>query len=622
MQRSTIAIDSSQMSYQYCLIVFSYILLSRGSYSEGAPLGHSPESCETVYLLHVVPYPDSDELAGWDRGLETIPAGQLAIRHINNRTDLLGDLKLELVNIPSEACERSVVFDSYAALYQQILNSSCIGGLVGLYCSIVTDTLVPPVSHDKYGYVQLTSATSPLLLNKVKFPYLFRSVATTAVFNKAMIAMMTNFNWSRVISIHDSVAFYFKSTANDFAKMIDGDDTKELLSTVPISPTEEFFPEAFRSLREAGSRVSYHAVTVEESRNIMCGAFKERLLWPGYVYVFLERTIQELTTLVSCTPHEMMEAVEGVFILKYRLQPTEDSTMVSGMPYSEYQWQYQAELRQLSDETGMNLQENEYGNSLYDQIWAYALAMNNSLDNISLPNGSFESTYKLTPGVRETLANQLRRLVFQGVTGLINFGEAQEVQTFVDVYQVRNGSAQLIGVFDSYDKNITFTSNFSFQNVPSDTFDTQRYLVPLWLGLFVITAQILLLFLVTANLVFIIWMRKKPEIKSSSVRVSVFVQIGCYFLCLSPVVFTILSSFPIGNTEFTLFCNLDQWLTILGFTIVFVSLFFRLLRIFHIFRSFRSTGKYWSDKYLLSYISMVCLISVLLLGAWTVFDIL
>ena len=47
------------------------------------------KSERVLHLLNVQPYPDNRIFAGWDKGFELIPAGHLAIKQINNRSDIL-----------------------------------------------------------------------------------------------------------------------------------------------------------------------------------------------------------------------------------------------------------------------------------------------------------------------------------------------------------------------------------------------------------------------------------------------------------------------------------------------------------------------------------------------------
>ena len=225
-----------------------------------------------------------------------------------------------------------------------------------------------------------------------------------------------------------------------------------------------------------------------------------------------------------------------------------------------------------------------------------------------------------TSSIREILAEELKEVSFHGASGRVNFGSEQEGRTYVDVFQIQNGQKKLIGIFDFFEKNLSFLGNFSFQDVPGDSFRTDYYLSPLWLGILVLILQALLGILITFNVVSLIYWRKKPEMKSTSIPISLIMLTGCYFLCISPVVVIVLSSLVNPEYTFNLLCNLKSWVSLCGFNIILVPLLFRLIRIYHIFGSFRTTGKYWSDKYLVLYITLVCSVEVLILVIWMAVD--
>lgn len=579
--------------------------------------------CHTVYLLNVMPYPDSDEMAGWDKGFELIPAGHLAAAHINNRSDILGSLKLEIVDIDSEACGRSLVTNGQFGLFENMMSTPCIAGVIGLFCSAVTELVVPLASHSMYGYTQLSSSTSPLLLNS-DFPYLFRTISSSKVFNLAMIAIMDYFNWSRVSVIYDSMGIYFDSTGNNFATLVDSVN-KSLLSTIQILPSSSRdISSIFETVNSVASTIGYYSVTVEESAAIMCEAFKRNQLWrDGHVYVFHERTIVDfLNSDVTCTREEMVTAIDGVFTLQYKLENSQSSGLIAGLSYETYLQEYLKELDKFAKETGMELEEgNEYANTLYDQVWAFALAINKSLDKVRLVNGSFEASYEATPKLRDVLTQQLKDVSFNGVSGQIRFGQEQETRTFIDIFQIRNGSAQHIAVFNSDTMNFSFEDGFDLQGVPDDMPKTVQYLLPLWLGATVLAVQTALLIMLIGNTVLLVYLRKSPEIKSASFFISLIIMAGCYFLCISSVLHAVYSSFYIANANvFLALCYMELWFSINGLNLVIVPLLFRLLRIYHVFASFRSTGKHWSDKYLICYIFLLCSVVLILLTVWNAVD--
>lgn len=602
-------------------IVFTGTLLSRRVSS--AEQNNSSAVCDTVYLLNVVPYPDDN--AGWDRGFEMIPAARLAAAHINNRSDML--MKIGVIDVESEACGRTLVTNGQLGIFELIMRTPCVSGVVGLFCSAVTELVVPHASHPNYGYVQLSSSTSPLLQNSTAFPYLFRAIHSSEVFNDAVVSLMDAFNWTRISLVHDSRGIYFDSTGNHFATLIKSSN-RTLVSSTPILHTRRDISDIFEGINDGGGTIVYYSVTVEESASIMCEAFKRNQLWDeGYVHIFQERTVEDMLNIsnrsdIDCDIEDMKSAVQGVFSLQFRLNTAQTSNLISGMSYEVYFQEYLRELRQFEIETGsMDLEGNEYANSLYDQVWAFALAMNNSLDELDLVNDSFKNAFRITPELRKVLTEKLKNVSFDGVTGHINFGEEQETLTSVDIFQIRNGSAHLIGTYSPSSMNLSFFVDLRQEDFPDDTPGRRLYLIPLWLGSLLLTVQGILLSLLIIDTALIVYLRKTAEIKSSSFYISLIIMLGCYFLCISTALYVLFSSVSMANSKvFKTLFYLDLWLSLNGLNLVIIPLLFRLLRIAVVFGSFRTTGKYWSDRYLVAYIFLLSSIVLILLIAWSTID--
>ena len=602
----------------YSLLVFSLLACAFVHRVPSAEASTTP--CNTIYLLHVVPYPDRAKLSGWDRGLEVIPAGHLATKHINNHTDILRDQKLEVIDIASEACAITTPLDGYVELFSKVASSEqrCVFGVIGFYCSSVTTITVPLLSHPGFGYVQLTSSTSPLLRNTEKFPYLFSVITSSQVYNRAIIAMMTEFNWMKISVAFNSLEIYFRSTGKSFAELIKNTPGVTLLANIPITRSRDQISRLFDGLVRKESRISFLSVSVEESSKILCEAFHRGFLWPGYVYILQEKELLDIISFnEKCSVEEMLLAVEGIFIYEYRLYVRNNTILSSGKSYQSYHKEYLEALDKFAKETGLKLMENEYANSLYDQVLAFALAMNKSMDKIDLKiNDSFTNIISLNPSIRHILAEELRSVSFQGASGAIIFDERQEAQTFLDIYQVKNGHKVLIGYFDSYEQEISFVYNFDKQKIPPDSFRRVPYIIPLWLRVPAMIIQgLLLTMLLISTLAFIYW-REKPEVKSTSLYISMVILTGCLLMCISPIVNNIFTT----SVTFTFICNVELWFSLNGFSILMVALLFRLLRIVHVFHSYHSTGKYWSDAFLLLYISLFSCVMVGLLLMWTVAD--
>ena len=617
-------------------VIFSLILGGSVASSENTRL-----DCSTLYLLNVVPYPDNGENAGWDRGLDLVPAGHLAAEQINNHSNLLSGYKLELIDIDSESCGRSTITKGVVNLYTElvtpILNdrSLCIAGIIGLYCSTVTNALAPIVSRPGVNYVKLAASTSPDHRYDPTFRDVFHTIASSSVFNEAVIKMMKTFKWKRIGLIHDALGFYFKTTSNDFARSVASLSDIELIVRAPIeispqsthgrfSIISDSITDAFNIINNQEVRISYWSITVDESSFLLCEAFKRNYLWPGHVYILQERSVNDiLITETSCTHAELIQAMEGVFLLQYRIYVENEVELYSGWTYEEFQQRYTDKLWEGSVNRTDKVKKNIYANSLYDQVWTFALALNSSLPDITARNLSFNN-YGIgnTESISDIIKAELSKVDFQGVTGRIMFDKNRSIPSFVDIMQIQNGEEILVGVYDPFHKNIT-RQKFP-DGIPDDTFQTIYTLLPLWLGGYIFVIQIILLCLITTNTVLLLWWREESEIKASGPILSIPIMIGCYLLCAAPIILVVKETILIhDNVTLLMFlCNLKQWSLSIGMDLIFATLSLRLLRLFHVFRSFHRTGKLWSDKYLFLYLLLICSVKVVLLFLWTYLDTL
>ena len=615
----------SRIYSETVLLVFLNVLIKIAVASidfSGSELhGSSNESCDTLYLLNVVPYPDKGPCAGWDRGFELIPAGHLATKHINNILGILDGYKLELIDVSSEACGRDIITEGLKEVYELMVNprSSCIFGIVSLYCSSVTDVVAPFIGHPKIGYVQLAASNSLPHRNTSEFPYLFHVIASSKILNTAVLTMMDKFEWMEINMVYDSNGILFINTASDFSEIIN-QNNKTLVSSYPLlngfsecsksTGTRFDITEVFGNAEQV--RITYLIVTSDASAVILCEAFKMDYVWPGFMYIINEQSVDEiLSKEVDCSREDMLKALNHAFLLKYQLITSNETMLRFGLTYEEYHQQYMEELSKLSNRSGMKLEANVYANVLYDQVWAFALAANESLQKINLFNSSInpDNIQEMTKN-REILTAALKKVSFEGVSGFINFGDKQEVQTIVDIYQVINDTEILVGRYDHDMNNIEFTKDFNIDDIPPDTFDTIYRRIPKWMEILFYTCDSVLIILIAFSTFSIIYLRKHPEIKSTSLLLSFIIIVGCIFLCVSPLLHTV-QNYAVNNpTTFSVLCNLEYWLFINGLNIIFVTLLVRLLRIYHVFRTFQVTGKYWSDKYLVLYITLISSVMV------------
>ena len=572
-----------------------------------------------LYLLNVQPYPDSRPFAGWDRGFELIPAGRLAIEQINNQSDLLPGYRLELIDIESEACGISVINTGRVNFYRHLVDpNSLVVGVVGLFCSTVTAAISPIANHPGIDYIQVAGSTSPLFQNVAAYPRLFQTISSSIVFNRATLRLMDKFTWRKISSVHDENGVFFTTTADNFASIINANHSLELVTRIPTSL--RFISETFTNLRQAGARIVYASLTVPEAANLMCEAYKGGFLWPGYVYIFHERTLQEfLESESACGERELTEALEGVFLHQYRLHAEAGDRLVSGWTYEEYHDEYLQRLTEFANATGMQLQDNSYATVLHDEVWSLALALNRSLEtlNISLADYGFGQTT-----VTNTIAENLDNVSFQGAAGYVKFNSYREAGSSVNIFQVQSGQPVLVGVYNPNSDDLSLNNSRLLSAVPADRFETVYELLPQWLMIIIFSICGLSYILTTVILVLFLYFRNKPEIKATSPYLSLMMFAACYLVYTASVMRTIHRSFVIGTNAFTAVCNVEIWCGSIGFDIIFATLFVKLLRIYHVFGVFRKTSKYWSDQYLFLGVMLICSGGVLILILWTAIDII
>ena len=608
------------------LISLACISVCHSAFSNGQNINQT--LCSTLYLLNVLPYPDKS-VNSWDKAYELIPAGHLAAEQINNCTDILPGHELKLINIDSEACGTNLITKGVINVYRELVNPNrtCIVGVIGLLCSRTADAISPIISHPNIGgYVHIAASTSPSPGHHESYHFkessLFHIIGSSSVLNEATLGLMSIYSWRRIASVHSESQFYLRSTSADFINRVLSNSEYELVAHINNYSSTE----TFNIINHVGARVSYWSVTPEMAAHHLCHAFQMNFTWPSYVYIFQEYynvdRLQLLETETSCSGEELQRAMEGMFIVDYRLYIEDDMKLVSGVNYSKYQQLYSEKLKEFADNTGEVLQQNDpYANSVYDQVWAFALAINKSLKSVeTLQNLSYEDHWfgKTQLTLSKILKNNLKQVSFQGASGQIDFSKNQESPTHVNIFQIQNGKCNLIGIYDPYNRNITLTEAAPhISDVPPDAFATVYQLLPLWLGICFVVLQGTLFGLTTANLLLILKWKDKTGIKATSPYLSLLMMIGCYSLCVAPMFHIARRMFVLSTVTVRFLCYLETW-TSVGTDLILGVLFLKLLRVYHIFRTFGKTGRCWSDHYLLVYTLAICVGKAAIVIIWNV----
>ena len=576
-------------SYTTLLVFLCTVIIISASSAIAAPKGQA-----VLTLLNVLPFPDRRSSAGFEGGHELVPAANLAVEQINNRSDLLAGYTLEAVTVDSEPCGVSVINNGLVNTYAGLVDSGrLVVGVVGLFCAGVTDVVSSLATLPLFDRLQISGSTSSKQRDIIKFPRLYHAVSSSALFGEAMVNLMFKFGWERIGLVHDSNGVGFQTTADDFAKLVANILNFELATRIAIDSSS--LPQVTNGLIRARARIAFLPVTVQEAANVLCEAFKNNALWPNFVHIFEEVSVNVLLQEETlCTCDEMIAGIEGAFFLDIQTEVDANTLLVSGLTYKEYWNEYAQLLHQLEFRENLTLNPgNTLANVAHDQIWAFSLALNNSLDLLHSVNRTIEDYQTNQSLVSDIIEEQLLSVRFQGAAGYFELNDNREAASSISLSQVQNGTPVLVGLFDPQrSDSIIFITNVS--NVPDDDYEDVFAFLPL--SIVIPMSVICLIGLASLALLLILFLcyRKRPEIKASSPYLSIIMFIACLMLYGS-VCMQILGVAGIG---IGIVCNLDLWLVAIGLNLMFGTIFMRLLRIYYVFKTFRETGRFWSDRYL------------------------
>ena len=573
------------------------------------------ELSHPLHILSLLPYADSNGKYGWDKGLELLPAARIAVRHVNNRSDVLPGYTINLIERASDACGRSFVIKGLENFVANSVspfdNSINAIAVVGLACSTVTAT-VSPISG-ALSILQIAMSNSQLLRDTSKFPHLWRMFSSSDVLVEATVSLMEQNNWQRVGLISDGSGFFFRSIARSFRQEI---NTRNF--TLVVDEAIDFSPSIISSaverIQSEGVRIIFLPTSIPESVEIMCQAAKKNLIWPGYVWIFPSRTYSELISNSNrCDEGELfIQSLENVTLVDLEVSGrNDDDILVSGITYEQYSLEYEMEYEKVQKEyigsdiifdTGYNV----YANAMYDEVWALALAINSSLQELQENDFDLRDYRYNMPDITMIIEKHLKDVSFSGALSNIRFNEFNEVPTIANIFQVRGEEPVQIGFFTN--KNLTLW-NIDDENIPDDDFVRKYNYLNSGFVISLYVNAIILFICTSVLLVVSLWLRKEPEILAISPLLSILIFIGCYLLSLASILTATNNFTSLPTGLYVVICYLQVFSAQTGINLITATVLIRLVRIYRIFTHFGKTSKFWQDKYLFFVIILISCIS-------------
>ena len=556
----------------------------------------------------------ASEIQKWDRGLEVLPGAQIAVSAINKNPHILPGYELEIVEKSVDPCiplEVHSNLNAFVPFAKGSLQNNTIG-VLGLFCDRLLRILSPLAGRDEYGLFQLSGTTSPLIRgNRGRYTHLNFIAPSETAYYETFFVLMRALNWKRGLII-DSEFFNPNSVRNG----------SELTQNLDISYLEysDLILTTISEIRRSEKNIVYVSVAARQTADLLCAAYDDGLVWPHYMWIIQDHNLSDLREEAhkNCTKGKLMEAMQNAIVFKFQYeQENKTKELDTGNTFESYLEEY----TEILSESGENLQHNEFANTMYDSVWAFALALNHSLDTIASLRDNmtvidFVNQFGRTE-LTNTIETNLRSLHFEGVSGRVQFNDNYDIEALVSVTLLSNDNTSfVIGYYDQATPN-----NFIIDqtvNLPPDHLPRKYNLIPLPGTVLLIFVAVLCLLLTTFMFILFIKYRRYSEIKAASPYLSMLMFVGTYLILLSAVIQAALMAVdrPLGMTTSATLCGSVISGSVMGVNLIFSTLLLRMLRIYRIFSYFGKTGKIWSDKVLVFIVLLIVGGDVVLLLIW------
>ena len=605
------------------LLLLLFLLLLLCTFSTG--LNNSSEERQTLYILAMVPFPDPEKPAwarpDYDAAHSLLPAAQLAVDQINNRSDVLQDYNLELLEGDS-GCE--VVTTTYVSQVEQMLYSGkTVIGIVGPACSEAALSVAALEQKMNLDVIHVTTGSIPLLDDRAKYPNTFGIISSSTAYVDVIFRLMNQISWVNVAVLYDLLRPYYIETFKVFQDKLKGTKANIAFSG---GITETFLP--LQEILNKGTRVIVVMSSEVPARKLLCLAARKNMTFRAYQFVFQDRKLHHFITEVTvtqgsetytCTREMMMKAIEGSVLLHFGLTSVANETVtVSQLTVEQVHDEYRKQLQQRREELNMTLNHTDFAYAFYDAVWAMALSINTSIPliNETWKDNMLEYDSPLFPIIREQFYN----LKFQGATVTVKFdNQTGRVSSFVDVHQVESNDTLLIKEWNG--THLVNISNTTGEFIEDSFNSTTVLLHPAIAAVGLLVSTLAFLLTAVFQVINIAYCEHK-SIKASSPRLNHMIFSGCYLITTAVFIYTIQAAFlPQFTSDIVIgsvFCNAFAWCLSIGYTLILATILVKLWRLNYVFLNVFNK-QYLTDEVLVIVVIVILSLEIVLCIVWAVY---
>ena len=339
-----------------------------------------------LYLVTLVPF---------TRFISVAAGALVAQEEINNRTrhaDLLPGYHIELIIREREPCSSHHIVNGLSNILKYTIDPPCrpIVAVSGFGCSSHTEVISSIIGHDGFDLIHFSFANSPIFKRQIhRFPHLWTFLGSATTYSDMILALMDQFNWERVGLVYNSGNVFNSELARYFEQDLKLKG-KMLVFTKEINgKTDIYFDQVISCIKTQGVTILVAMLEKEQDSILVTRALEGGLVYPQYTWIHVEGSPKRL---VSDDREKIFSGIQGHIFL-FPWTTAAHIELISDEPYSAFKWKFDSKLDLLKDLYNESdiFSEVDFGAYYYDQVWALALALNNSLSvlrdkNLSIDN--------------------------------------------------------------------------------------------------------------------------------------------------------------------------------------------------------------------------------------------
>ncbi|XP_055633199.1 gamma-aminobutyric acid type B receptor subunit 2 isoform X2 [Toxorhynchites rutilus septentrionalis] len=574
-----------------------YLLVNRVGAGSRSGAGHRLD----VYIAGFFPYGEGVENSETGRGV--MPSVKLALDHVNEHSSILRNYRLHMWWNDTE-CNAAVGVKSFFDMMHSGPHKLM---LFGAACTHVTDPIAKASKH--WHLTQLSYADTHPMFTKDSFPNFFRVVPSENAFNAPRLALLKEFNWTRIGTIYQNEPRYSlphnHMVADLDAMGLDVVETQSFVYDVE---------EPLRKLREKDVRIILANFNEYWARRLFCEVFKQDMYGRSYQWLIMGTYSHEWWNEndTDCYVDQVRMALESTISVDLLPLSTSGDITISGITADEYLSEYDSR------------RGNEYSRFhgyTYDGIWAVASAIQYVSQRKEHSLTHFEYRVKEWENI---FLEALKNTSFEGVTGPVRFYNNERKACFL-LKQFQNGNEVKIGEYNSLTNHLDLTlgqpMKWDGRSPPKDR--TLRIIEhsQVNITIYVVLASLSCVGIVMATVFLIVNIKYRNQryIKMSSPHLNNLIIIGCILTYMS-VIFLGLDSGLSSVAAFPYICTARAWLLMAGFSLAFGAMFSKTWRVHSIFTDLKLNKKVIKDYQLFIVVGVLLAIDLAIMTTWQIAD--